>query len=72
MASSIIVHGFRWAWDRIWSRAGSVDLCFHDLCHEAISRFFALELNIPEVAVISGHKDRGCNSDTRISEQMIW
>ena len=30
---------------------------FHDLRHEAISRFFELGLNIPEVAVISGHKD---------------
>ena len=34
-----------------------VDLRFHDLRHEAISRFFELGLNIPEVAVISGHKD---------------
>ena len=33
------------------------DLRFHDLRHEAISRFFELGLNIPEVAVISGHKD---------------
>ncbi len=33
------------------------DLRFHDFRHEAISRFFELGLNIPEVAVISGHKD---------------
>ena len=33
------------------------DLRFHDLCHEAISRFFELGLNIPELAVFSGHKD---------------
>ena len=33
------------------------DLRFHDLRHEAISCFFELGLNIPEVAVISGHKD---------------
>ena len=32
-------------------------LRFHDLRHEAISRFFELGLNIPEVAVIPGHKD---------------
>ena len=32
-------------------------LRFHDLCHEATSRFFELGLNIFEVAVISGHKD---------------
>ena len=33
------------------------DLRFHDLRHEAISRFFELGLNMPEVTVISGHKD---------------
>ena len=30
---------------------------FHDLRHEAISRFFEKGLSIPEVALISGHKD---------------
>ena len=50
-------NGFRLAWDRLGSRAGLVDLRFHHLRHEAISRFFELGLNIPEVAVISGHKD---------------
>ena len=50
-------NGFRLAWDRLGSRAGLSDLRFHDLRHEAISRFFELGLNIPEVAVISGHKD---------------
>ena len=50
-------NGFRLAWDMLRSRAGLVDLRFHDLRHEAISRFFELGLNIPEVAVISGHKD---------------
>ena len=59
-------NGFRLAWDRLRRRAGLVDLRFHDLRHEAISRFFELGLNIPEVAVISGHKDPGCSSDTRI------
>jgi integrase len=33
------------------------DLHFHDLRHEAISRFFEMGLSIPEVALISGHKD---------------
>ena len=33
------------------------DLRFHDLRHEAISRFFEMGLSVPEVAVISGHKD---------------
>ena len=50
-------NGFRLAWGRLRRRAGLVDLRFHDLRHEAISRFFELGLNIPEVAVISGHKD---------------
>jgi integrase len=50
-------NAFRLAWDRLRSRAGLSDLRFHDLRHEAISRFFELGLNIPEVAVISGHKD---------------
>jgi integrase len=50
-------NGFRLAWDRLRGRAGLSDLRFHDLRHEAISRFFEIGLNIPEVAVISGHKD---------------
>ncbi|MEL0291930.1 MAG: site-specific integrase, partial [Aquiluna sp.] len=50
-------NGFRLAWERLRRRAGLSDLHFHDLRHEAISRFFELGLNIPEVAVISGHKD---------------
>ncbi|OUS08856.1 integrase [Rhodobacterales bacterium 52_120_T64] len=33
------------------------DLRFHDLRHEAISRFFEIGLSIPEVALISGHRD---------------
>ena len=50
-------NGFRLAWNRLRSRAGLSALRFHDLRHEAISRFFELGLNIPEVAVISGHKN---------------
>ena len=50
-------NGFRLAWGRLRRRACLSDLRFHDLRHEAISRFFELGLNIPEVAVISGHKD---------------
>ena len=38
-------------------RAGIEDLHFHDLRHEAISRFFELGLSLPEVALISGHRD---------------
>lgn len=47
----------RLAWDRLTTRAGIDDLNFHDLRHEAISRFFELGLTIPEVASISGHRD---------------
>ena len=50
-------NAFRLAWDRLRSRAGINDLRFHDLRHEAISRFFEMKLTIPEVALISGHKD---------------
>ena len=50
-------NAFRLAWDRLRSRAGINDLRFHDLRHEAISRFFEMGLSIPEVALISGHKD---------------
>ena len=44
-------------WQRVVRRAGLKDLHFHDLRHEAISRFFEKGLSIPEVALISGHRD---------------
>lgn len=47
----------RLAWGRIVKRAGVSDLHFHDLRHEAISRFFELGLSITEVATVSGHRD---------------
>jgi integrase len=47
----------RMAWDRMIKRAGIVGLRFHDLRHEAVSRFFEMGLTVPEVALISGHKD---------------
>lgn len=47
----------RLAWDRLTKRAKIDDLNFHDLRHEAISRFFELGLSVPEVASISGHRD---------------
>jgi integrase len=47
----------RQAWDRLVKRAGITNLHFHDLRHEAISRFFEMGLSVPEVALISGHKD---------------
>ena len=47
----------RLAWDRLKKKENIKDLHFHDLRHEAISRFFEKGLSIPEVALISGHKD---------------
>lgn len=47
----------RQAWERIRIKAGIADVHFHDLRHEAISRFFEMGLSVPEVALISGHKD---------------
>lgn len=38
-------------------RAGISDCRFHDSRHEAISRFFERGLTVPQVALISGHKD---------------
>lgn len=45
------------AWKRIVKRAKLVNLRFHDLRHEAISGFFERGLSVPEVALISGHRD---------------
>ena len=45
------------AWRRVKKKADIDDLRFHDLRHEAISRFFEHGLTVPEVALISGHKD---------------
>jgi len=44
------------AWQRLLKRAGISDLRFHDLRHEATSRFFEMGLTVPEVASITGHK----------------
>lgn len=45
------------AWGRLLKVAKIEDLHFHDLRHEAVSRFFELGLTVPEVASISGHRD---------------
>ena len=47
----------RLAWDGLKKKGNIKDLHFHDLRHEAISRFFEKGLSIPEVALISGHRD---------------
>lgn len=45
------------AYQRARKRAGVVDLRFHDLRHEGISSMFEDGYAIPEVAMVSGHKD---------------
>lgn len=45
------------AFRRCCKSAKIVDLRFHDLRHEATSRFFEIGLNVMEVASITGHKD---------------
>lgn len=41
---------------RVRERAGLCHVRFHDLRHEAVSRFFEMGLTPPEVASISGHR----------------
>ena len=50
-------NALRLAWERLKKNGNIKDLHFHDLRHEAISRFFEKGLSMPEVALISGHKD---------------
>ncbi|MCJ2112913.1 site-specific integrase [Methylobacterium sp. E-025] len=47
----------RLAWERLRVKAHLPDLRFHDLRHEAISRLTEMGLTVPEVALISGHRD---------------
>jgi integrase len=53
----LTMESFKLAWKRVAVRAGLADLHFHDLRHEAITTFFERGLTIPEVALISGHRD---------------
>ena len=54
---AITGNAIRLAWERLKKKAEVTDLRFHDLRHEAISRFFEMGLSVPEVALISGHRD---------------
>ena len=47
----------RQSWERLVKRAGVNGFRFHDFRHEAISRFFEMGLSVPEVALISSHRD---------------
>lgn len=58
----VSANAFRLAWERCKRRIAKThpdiaELRFHDLRHEAVSRFFELGLSVPEVALISGHRD---------------
>jgi len=53
----VTANAVRLAWERLRKRAGLEDLRLHDLRHEAVSRFFEYGLTVPEVALISGHRD---------------
>jgi integrase len=50
-------NALRLSWEKVKRRASVTDLRFHDLRHEAISRFFEMGLSMPEVSLISGHRD---------------
>lgn len=63
------------AWQRLCNRAEIEDLRFHDLRHEAISRFFEYGLTLPEIANISGHYTKSqllryAHSDKNIIHQI--
>lgn len=45
------------AFERVCEDQGIVDLRFHDLRHEAVSRWFELGFGVHEVAAMSGHSD---------------
>ena len=53
----ISISALRGLWNRSIRKADLQGLHFHDLRHEATSRFFELGLNVVEVAAITGHKD---------------
>lgn len=50
-------NALRGVWRRAVKKVGIDNLRFHDLRHEATSRFFEKGLNVMEVAAITGHKD---------------
>ena len=53
-------------------RHGIEDLRFHDLRHEAASRFFEKGLNIMEVSLITGHRSLATlNRYTHLNPQSL-
>lgn len=53
----VTANALRLAWRRGLHRAEIKRLRFHDLRHEGISRLFENKLSVPEVALVSGHRD---------------
>ena len=53
----IFANCLRLPWERCRNKSNIKGLRFHDLRHEAVSRYFEMGLSVPEVALISGHKD---------------
>lgn len=45
------------SWTRACKFLGIIDLHFHDLRHEGVSRLFEMDWDIPRVASVSGHRD---------------
>jgi len=69
----ITANALRMSWDRLRRRAGLTDLNFHDLRHERISSLFELGLSVPEVALVSGHRDLAMlNRYTHPQRKIIW
>lgn len=57
MVFNVTSDALKMCWRRIMVKTQLEDLHFHDLRHEAISRLFEMGLSMPEVALISGHRD---------------
>ncbi len=57
LAFPVTSDALKMCWRRIMAKTRIEDLHFHDLRHEAVSRFFEMGLSMPEVALISGHRD---------------
>lgn len=53
----VTVEAFKSAWRRLVTASDLHGLRFHDLRHEAITRYCEMGLSMPEVALISGHRD---------------
>ena len=65
------------SWQRTLKRAHIEDLHFHDLRHEATSRFFEMGLDTMEVAAITGHETLQLKRYThiktrRLVDRMAW